>query len=88
MRDLSRGKHARRFRRERYRADSARIGPELKVPLETARLLMDVLEAAYVAALRVVARHRAGLPAASSEDRLVEVLEVLLQAGCEPPQVD
>ncbi len=85
LRDLLKGKHARRYRCERYRADGARIGPELKVPLETALLMLDIFEAAHLASLRVIATRHAALAQRSSGQRLEDALEMLLAAGCEPP---
>ncbi|WP_353952213.1 hypothetical protein V6K52_01855 [Knoellia sp. S7-12] len=70
-------------RRERFRADGARIGPDLKVPLDTAALVLEIFEAARTAVLRVLARDEADLPLRYVQ--LEEVLSLLLEAGCEPP---
>ena len=70
-------------RRERYRDDGARIGPDLKVPLDTAALVIEIFAAAHQAALRVLARDEAALPLRFVQ--LDEVLAVLLEAGCDPP---
>lgn len=94
IRDLvSAGIPVERYRRERYRADGKRIGPDLRMSLETAMLVADIFAAAHTAALRVLARRRAGLSSPQDDDRLLEVLEVLevldllLSAGCETPAV-
>ena len=70
-------------RRERFREDGARIGPELKVPLETAALVLEIFSAAHHAALRAMARQDAGQPLRFVQ--MDEVLELMLSAGCEPP---
>jgi len=73
-------------RRERYREDGARIGPDLKVPLDTAALVLEIFAAAHHAALRVLARNEVGLPLRFVS--MDEVLELMLAAGCEPPSPD
>lgn len=70
-------------RRERYRDDGARIGPDLKVPLETAALVLEIFAAAHQAALRAMARHDPGQPLRFVH--LDEVLELMLNAGFDPP---
>ena len=74
-----------RYRRERYRADGTRIGPDLRMSLESALLVADIFDAAYAAALRVLARRRAGLGSPEDDKRLIEVLEPMLSAGCDAP---
>ena len=71
------------FRRERFREDGAKIGPELKVPLETAVLVLEALAAARQAALRTLALHDNGQ--SHRFVRMDDVLDLLLEAGCEPP---
>lgn len=71
------------YRRDRYRDDGARLGPDLKVPLETAALVVEIFAAAHLAALRVLASDDAGMPLRHVQ--LDEVLDLLLEAGCEPP---
>jgi hypothetical protein len=72
------------YRRERYREDGARIGPELKVPLETAALVLEVFAAAHQAALRVMALHDRGDPLRFV--RMDDLLGLMLEAGCDPPR--
>jgi hypothetical protein len=70
-------------RRERFRQDGTRIGPDLKVPLETAALVLEIFAACHSAALRAMARHDAG-----HQLRFVQIDDVLglmLDAGCDPP---
>lgn len=73
-------------RQERYRGDGTRIGPDLKVPLDTAALVLEIFGAAHHAALRVLARDEVGLPLRFVS--MDEVLDLLLSAGCEPPLPD
>lgn len=70
-------------RRERYR-DGKRIGPDLKDPLYTAAIVMEVFEAARLASLRALARADLGLPLQHVE--LEGTLALLLEAGCDPPR--
>ena len=70
-------------RRERFRADGARLGPDLKVPLETAVLVLEIFAAAHSAALRAIARHDGGHPFRFVQ--MEDVLGLMLDAGCDPP---
>lgn len=70
-------------RRERYRDDGVRIGPDLKVPLETAALVLEIFAASHHAAIRVMARHDAGQPLRFVQ--IDDVLDLMLDAGCDPP---
>lgn len=83
VRFLAREEFGELHRRERFREDGARIGPDLKVPLDTAALVLEIFEAAHQAALRVLARHDADLPLRFVH--LDEVVDLMLEAGCDPP---
>jgi len=55
--------------------------------VETAMLVADIFDAAHTAALRVLARRRAGLRSPEGDDRLLQVLDLMLSAGCEAPAI-
>lgn len=74
-----------RYRRERYRSDGTSIGPDLRISLESALLVADIFDAAHTAGLRVLALRRAGLRPPEDDDRLLEVLDLMLSAGCDAP---
>jgi len=50
-------------------------------------LVADIFDAAHTAALRVLARRRAGLRSPEDDDRLLQVLDLMLSAGCEAPAI-
>lgn len=71
-------------RRERFNDQGKRIGPDLKVPLETAALVMEVFAAAHIAGLRALARFDAGLPFKHVD---VELIDLPVAAGCDHRRV-
>lgn len=84
---VSAGVPVEQYRRERYRADGKRIGPDLRISLDSAMLVADIFDAAHTAALRVLARRRAGLRSPQDDNRLIVILDLMLSAGCDAPPV-
>ena len=70
-------------RTDRYRPDGTLIGPDIKLPLETAALVLEMMAAARVAALRTLVERTSGAPL--RHVAMDELLDLMLDAGCDPP---
>ena len=72
-------------RHERFNAAGERIGPDLKMPLQSAVLFLDLVDAAARAIAKLLDERSDGIEPKPTTSRMMAVLDLMLEAGCEAP---